>query len=79
VIELRTLAAILPGHSRGKQRNLKSKLFQQSCKCTVQLVAEAAAPLEDNLVYELVSVEENCAVERDIEILERNREHVRPM
>jgi hypothetical protein len=79
VIELRTLAAILPRRSRGKQRDLKSKLLQQSGECAVQFIAKAAAPLADNLVYEFISVEENWAVESDIEILERNREHVRPM
>jgi len=73
VVELRTPIAVRPGKLGGEQVHPVAERPQQRREEPVQLVAEAASPLPDDLGEDSIGFQPDRATEKDVEVLEWDR------
>src|SRR6185369_5294088 len=76
VIELGRGRAVGAGHARGEHLDLEAEGAEKRGEGAVQLVAEAAAALGDDLVEDALLVRNDLAAEVDVEVLEGDGEEV---
>ena len=79
MIELRAVAALIAGHASREQCHWKPDGTQQPGKRSIQFVAEATAALLHDLSNKSVLIAHNLSAESNVEIFERDTEHVGPM
>src|SRR6266404_4467507 len=77
MIERRIKAALIASYSRGEHRDSKPQPGKQRTERRVQLVADAAAPLSDDLANHFLFIENDRASEVNVEVLEGDSEQMR--
>jgi len=79
VVKFRAQNFLLVRDAGGERRHADAQTFKQRGKGAVELVAEAATTLADDLPDETLRVEKDLAAPADIEILKRHAQHVPAM
>ncbi len=78
MIELRTVGAVCACDTGGEERHLEVESAQERGEGAIELVAEAAPALVDDLADKGRFVDDNRAM-ADVEVLERNGQHMASM
>ena len=68
--------SLVVGDACGEQGDTKAERHEECGEGTVQLVAEASTAPVDDLLHEALRIEGDLAPQADVEILERNVQHV---